>query len=201
MSRSPQASTIGRPTFTKDSDWQVREYMSVIGGLDGGPLYCDPQTKQECLEWAWISPRSGPSSEWRPCQLPSMQFPINGKVGNRVLCSHSCTPGALGLILMYFFYIYLVSSGFSFKPTLSSPKSSSSTQFSQVWVVNVQKGGRKTLNKLLKDMNKTKTFLFVDCPWHDVDNCHYFGRVSPYTCTCSLHSWRHECMPVRAIHA
>ena len=29
--------------------------------------------------------------------------PNNGKVGNHVICSHSCPPGALGLILMYFF--------------------------------------------------------------------------------------------------
>ena len=75
-------------------------------------------------------------------------------------------------------------------------QSSSSTQFSQEWVVKLQKGGRKTLNKWLKDMNKTKTFLFVDCPWHDVDNCHYLCRLFMYTC--SLHSTPYEAIWVSA---
>ena len=45
--------------------------------------------------------------------------PNNGKVGNRVIFLHSCTPGALGLILIFLYTcIYLVSSGFSFKLTL-----------------------------------------------------------------------------------
>ena len=69
-----------------------------------------------------------PPREWWSCSFPSLQFPIMTKLGNWVICPHSrCFASHFDVI---FFYVrYLVSSGFSFKPT-----SSSSTQFSQRWM-------------------------------------------------------------------
>ena len=45
------------------------------------------------------------------------KVPINGKVGNQVICPHSRCFGSYFDVV---FLMYLVSSGFSFKPTSSS---------------------------------------------------------------------------------
>ena len=55
---------------------------------------------------------------------------INGSSRTQYLCPHSRCFGSYFDVI---FLMYLVSSGFSFKPT-SSSSSSSSTQFSQEWV-------------------------------------------------------------------
>ena len=54
---------------------------------------------------------------WRTCTFPSPQFPIMAKVGNQVLCPHSRCFGSYFDVICS---MYLVSSGFSFKPISSS---------------------------------------------------------------------------------
>ena len=68
------------------------------------------------------------SLRWHTCIFPpESAVPITAKVWIKFLCPHSRCFGSYFDVI---FLMYLVSSGFSFKPTSSS----SSTQFSQEWV-------------------------------------------------------------------
>ena len=77
---------------------------------------------------------------WGVTTLPCFQVcsSNNGKVGNRVPCPHSRCFGSYFDII---FLMYFISS----QP--HPHQSSLSTQFSQEWVVSVQKACRKTFNK------------------------------------------------------
>ena len=68
-----------------------------------------------------------------------VHMPNNGKVGNPVLCPHSRFFGSYFDVIFWCILCLL-----SFLSSQPHPhQSSSSTQFSQEWVVSVQKGGHK----------------------------------------------------------
>ena len=67
------------------------------------------------------------------------------------------------------FLMYLVSSGFSFKPTSSCSSSSSSTQFSQEWA------RRKVVVKHSIKSNQIKYKLFIDLKWKEMRSNVIFG--------------------------
>ena len=77
--------------------------------------------------WVWISPPPRTLQGVMTLSISESAVPDNGAVGNPVLCPHCRCFGSYFDVI---FLMYLVSSGFSFKPTSSS---SSSTQFSQEW--------------------------------------------------------------------
>ena len=54
---------------------------------------------------------------WCTCTFPEFAVPLTAKVGIKFLCSHSRRFGSYFDVI---FLMYLVSSGFSFKPTSSS---------------------------------------------------------------------------------
>ena len=90
-----------------------------------------PYHQQSCGRWClWvcISPPTRTLQGVTTLPVPKSAVSNNDKIGHKVLCPH------FGSYFDVIFLMYLVSSGFSFKPTSSSP-----TQFSQEWVVSVQK--------------------------------------------------------------
>ena len=100
----------------------------------------------------WISPsREWQTWIWQVCS------PDNGKVGNQVVCPHFQCFGSYFDVI---FLMYLVSCGFSFKPTSSS---SSSTQFIQEWVCK---------NVVVKhSINQSKGVEFLDWAWCNQQSC------------------------------
>ena len=104
----------------------------------------------------WFHPLSGPSKEWRPCPFPSLPFPIMTKLG---IQSFALTPGVSGLILISFWGIQCLLAFLSIQPH----QSSSLTQFSQEWVLSVQKGGRKTFNKSSLIVSPIKMWMRCYC--------------------------------------
>ena len=75
------------------------------------------QSRGRWYTWVWIAspPRTLQGVTTLP--TPKSAVPDNAKVGNQVLCPHSRCFGSYFDVI---FFMYLVSSGFSFKSTSSS---------------------------------------------------------------------------------
>ena len=114
-----------RPPHLACRKWQLGGAWWVVcykwssnktGVLGLGSPY-RPQSCGRWCAWVWISPPPRTLQGVTTLPVSESAVPNNGKVGNPVLCSHS---RCFGCYFDVIFLMYLVSSGFSFKPTSSS---------------------------------------------------------------------------------